>query len=100
MLVQKIILHPVMPSIYTDSTYLQNNPTWHEEDAPFKAGKIMELLRRNHPNAETICEIGCGSGEILVQLAHQLPDTVFWGYDISPQATEIAKKERNRTHNH
>jgi hypothetical protein len=64
-----------MQDIYNDHTYLANNPTWHEEDAPFKAERIMRLLRRNAIARNSICEVGCGSGEILVQLAAQLPPT-------------------------
>ncbi len=62
-----------MADIYNDATYLNNNPTWHEEDAPFKAGKIAALLNNNHIDFKTVCEVGCGTGEILVQLAAQFP---------------------------
>lgn len=83
-----------MTSIYTDNTYLENNPTWHEEDAPLKAKNILDLLKRQKILPDTIAEIGCGSAEILVQLSKRMPNrTKFWGYDISPQAIEIAKKK-------
>ena len=32
--------------IYHDGTYLQKNPTWHAEDAPYKANDVMKLLRK------------------------------------------------------
>ena len=39
-------------------------------------------------------EVGCGAGEILVQLARQLgPASVLKGYDISPQAIQIAAEK-------
>lgn len=83
-----------MNDIYNDSTYLTNNPRWHEEDAPFKAGKIIELLERNPVDFKTVAEIGCGSGEILVQLEKKLPAvTNFFGYDISKDAINIARKK-------
>lgn len=83
-----------MSSIYTDSTYLENNPTWHEEDAPFKAKTALDLLKKHKILPDTIAEIGCGSAEVLVQLSKKMPNrTKFWGYDISPQAIEIAKKK-------
>lgn len=83
-----------MTSIYTDSTYLENNPTWHEEDAPFKAMTALDLLKKQKLLPDTIAEVGCGSAEILVQLSKKMPNrTKFWGYDISPQAIEIAKKK-------
>ena len=33
-------------NIYEDGSYLAKNPTWHEEDAPFKAKYIFELLQQ------------------------------------------------------
>jgi predicted TPR repeat methyltransferase len=83
-----------MEDIYNNKSYLSNNPTWHEEDAPFKAGKIIELLKRNPVQFQTVAEIGCGSGEILLQLEKELPDVKsFTGYDISKDAISIAKKK-------
>lgn len=83
-----------MNEIYNDKTYLEKNPTWHEEDAPFKANKIINLLSRNSISFKTVSEIGCGSGEILVQLESQLPDvTNLFGFDISKDAINIAKKK-------
>jgi predicted RNA methylase len=89
----------IMKDIYNDHTYLNNNPTWHEEDAPFKAGKIIELLQRNPIAFETVAEIGCGSGEILVNLEKSLPNvSSFYGYDISTDAINIAqRKETDKT---
>jgi predicted RNA methylase len=85
----------VMATMYTDSTYLHNNPNWHQEDAPFKANKIMQVWRKHGGVANTVCEVGCGSGQILVQLAQQLPNAEFWGYDISPQAIKIAQQNES-----
>jgi cyclopropane fatty-acyl-phospholipid synthase-like methyltransferase len=86
---------PGMKDIYNDATYLANNPTWHEEDAPFKAERILKLLRRHPLIFDTVCEVGCGSGEILVQLARQLPPSMrFFGYDISQDAIAIASRKQ------
>lgn len=83
-----------MKDIYNDNTYLAKNPTWHEEDASFKASKIIKLLERNSISYRTVSEIGCGSGEILVQLEYQLPEVKkFFGFDISKDAINIAKKK-------
>ncbi len=85
-------------NIYNNHIYLKNNPTWHEEDAPFKSNKIIQLINRNHIYFKTVCEIGCGTGEILVQLANSFDETeMFYGFDISADAIDIAKrKETNR----
>jgi hypothetical protein len=79
-----------MQDIYRDGHYKDSNPTWHEDDAPWKARQIESILRANDVPFETVCEVGCGSGEILVQLSESFQDAVFEGYDISPQAHEIA----------
>lgn len=83
-----------MKDIYNDRTYLNNNPDWHEKDAPFKVGKIIELLGRNSIPLQTVCEAGCGSGEILVRMCAVLPalDRCL-GLDISKDAIAIAKKK-------
>jgi predicted TPR repeat methyltransferase len=82
-----------MKDIYNNKTYLTNNPTWHAEDAAFKAEKIIKLLERNSIHFETVAEVGCGSGEILVQLENRLDKvTNFFGFDISKDAIEIAGK--------
>jgi len=80
--------------IYTDGSYLdRTGGTWHLEDSPFKAQQIARMLAR-HPEVQpnSICEIGCGAGGILVELEKLLPRHVaFTGYDISPQAYAISK---------
>lgn len=73
-------------SIYKNTDYLQHNETWHVEDSAWKADQIVKLIDRNGIQARHICEVGCGAGEILVQLSKKLPDQVqYTGYDISPQ---------------
>ncbi len=78
--------------IYNDGTYLRQNPTWHTEDSAWKAELISKMLERNSIVPNTICEVGCGAGEILSYLASQgSGQTRFVGYEISPQAYEISK---------
>lgn len=82
-----------MPDIYSDGTYLANNPGWHEEDAAWKAAKIVEILRRNGVEPRTVAEIGCGSGAVLEAVSKTLGSAASCiGYDISPQAAGIASK--------
>ena len=84
-------------TIYSQGQYLQNNPTWHEEDASWKADNILEIINRNQIDASSICEIGCGSGEILSCLYPHCEDSELVGYEISPQAFEICKpKQQDR----
>lgn len=80
-------------NIYTDHTYLEHNPDWHGADAPFKAEKIAYLLKKNNISFMSVCEIGCGSGKILVQLSKKFQGKNWTGYDISPDAIKIAKSK-------
>jgi 2-polyprenyl-3-methyl-5-hydroxy-6-metoxy-1,4-benzoquinol methylase len=53
-------------------------------------------MQKNSLQPRTICEIGCGAGEILKQLQSWLPaDTALCGYDISPQALEFWRQRAN-----
>lgn len=89
-----------MENLYTEKNgeYLMKNPSWHVEDSPWKASQILKMLGRNKLNPETVVEVGCGAGEILNQLYSQMPNNVrFTGYDISPDAIELAKRrEKDR----
>ena len=76
-----------MDSIYTDGTYLSKNPVWHADDSAWKAAHIATMLERHGLAPRTVCEVGCGAGEILRSLSTRLdPSTRFIGYDISPDA--------------
>ena len=81
-----------MRNIYNDHTYLKNNPDWHAGDATFKAREILKLLDRIPEPVFKIAELGCGSGQILVELSNTLPvQTRFFGFDTSSDALAIAK---------
>lgn len=85
-----------METIYTDGTYLRNNPGWHVDDSPWKAKHVARMLERHAIVPATVCEIGCGAGEILRSLSTLLErGTRFVGYDISPDAYEICKAKAN-----
>jgi hypothetical protein len=80
------------PSIYTDGTYLASTSSWHEQDSPWKAQHIEAMLERNGLHPKTICEVGCGAGEILNWLSRELPGAEsFTGYEISPQALALCQ---------
>lgn len=81
---------------YETGEYLEHNQSWHTEDSPWKAGNILKIMLRNQLNPESICEVGCGAGEILRQMSMQLPSgKQFYGYEISPQAFEMSKSREN-----
>lgn len=89
-------------SIYTDGVYLANNPTWHVEDSPWKAQNVLKMIKKNSIdfNLNTVCEIGCGAGEILNQLSNKLDRNIeYYGYEISQDAYNMARqRERGRLH--
>lgn len=77
---------------YVNGDYLKVAPTWHVEESAWKAEQILRLMARNNIRPKTICDVGCGAGEVIKQLSERMDsDCVFWGYDISPQAFEICK---------
>jgi cyclopropane fatty-acyl-phospholipid synthase-like methyltransferase len=87
-----------MKEMYESDLYVEKNPTWHEEDAPWKAGHIERMIKRNKIAHDSICEIGCGTGEILLTLEKAFPAATLSGYEISPQAfSRASHKEASRT---
>ena len=85
-------------NIYESGVYLAKHPDWHAKDSPFKSKNIIKMIKRNNLSPNTICEVGCGAGEILSNLYKRLPeDIIFTGYEISPQAYKIcANKKKDR----
>ena len=67
--------------MYISNEYLEKNPTWHVEDSPWKAKQILRIIENNNLQPNSICEIGCGGGEILHQLFLQMNNNIsFIGY--------------------
>ncbi len=83
-------------SIYKTGEYLEKNPTYHVEDSAWKAGQILRMIAKHQLRPRSICEVGCGAGEILKQLQSSLPaDTQLCGYEISPQAFALCRERAN-----
>jgi SAM-dependent methyltransferase len=87
----------LMDAMYTAGEYLKRNPTWHEEDASWKARQITRMIKENAVAPSSMCEVGCGTGQILVELARDFPSTKLVGYEISPQAFELWQEKGNST---
>jgi SAM-dependent methyltransferase len=84
------------PNLYLDGKYLLKNPQWHVEESPWKAKQVLRMLRQNDLAPKSICDVGCGAGEVLSQLQKSLDrDCIFRGYDISPQALGLAGSRAN-----
>jgi len=79
-------------SIYETGEYVERNPTYHVEDSAWKATQVLKMIEKHRLDPRTLCEVGCGAGEILRQLQSQLPaETEFSGYEISPQAFALCQ---------
>ena len=83
-------------NIYLEGTYIENNPGWHANDAPWKAQNIAKILHQHSLAPASVCEVGCGSGEVLAQLLPYFQDAKYFGYEISPQAFEICQMKANK----
>lgn len=81
---------------YMDGRYVKKNPTWFVEESPFKLQQILRMLEKNHLKPRTVCEVGCGAGEVLKLLQERMDSHCrFYGYDISPQALEMCQRRTN-----
>lgn len=79
---------------YLDGTYLANNPSWDRQDCRWKAKLVKQILDEFKVEPKTICDVGCGSGDVLACLKQFNPDREFTGYDISPQAEQFWEEHR------
>jgi len=79
-------------NIYTDGTYVNRHPEWHVPDSAWKAKHTLNILSKNNLVPKSICEVGCGAGEII-RILHDAfsNDAYCCGYEISPQAFELCK---------
>jgi SAM-dependent methyltransferase len=84
----------VSDALYTSGEYLASNPTWHAEDSAWKAVQVMGMLNRHGLRPRTVCEVGCGVGEVLRELHDRMDHQPnFVGYEISPQAFKLAASQ-------
>jgi len=79
--------------MYTQGQYLHSNPSWHVEDSSWKANEILRMITRHNIEPETVCDVGCGAGEVLRRLYDLMSSTVrFVGYEISPHAFGLCRR--------
>lgn len=83
---------------YLTGEYQEKNPSFHVEDSPWKARQIQKMLDSQAAVPSRVAEVGCGAGEILVQLAKLYPDAKFDGFEMSPQGFALSRqRESDRT---
>ncbi len=82
--------------LYVSGAYLERNPDWHLRESPWKAAQVARMLREHDIHPQTLCEVGCGVGEVLAQLQNQLDtDCDLWGYEVSPIPLSRAQDRAN-----
>ena len=88
-----------MKDPYNDGTYLHHNQQWHQEDSPYKADLVMQMLRHAKQDFQTCADVGCGAGGVTSILAKTFSDKVFHGFDTSKDAARFwaAHAESNLT---
>lgn len=85
-----------MESMYLDKQYLEMNPTYHVEDSPAKVREIARMVGKHGLRPGTVCDVGCGAGEVLRLFQPRLPSaTLLHGYEISPHAFALCKEREN-----
>lgn len=77
--------------VYNNGAYERLNPTWHTEDSLLKARNVCDILTKNYiTDLKTVCDVGCGTGQVLVHLRNMLGEHIdYTGYDISERAVDI-----------
>jgi glycosyltransferase involved in cell wall biosynthesis len=89
-------------SLYVSGEYLEHNPGWHQEDASWKTKEIIKVITQSlwqqlktAKALPRIVDIGCGTGQILKNLAGDFKTqgipAVYQGYDLSEQIINQAK---------
>jgi hypothetical protein len=74
---------------YLDGSYVAHNPTWDREDSPWKAAQVLKVLGAAGLRPRWIAEVGCGAGDVLLELAAALPEAELSGFDIAPDAARF-----------
>jgi SAM-dependent methyltransferase len=82
----------ILQAMRYEEDYASNNPQWHLEDAEDKVGDVLTAIARAQLTIHSICDIGCGVGEVLAQLHRRLQTERTVGYDVSHYAIELAKQ--------
>lgn len=86
-----------MKDIYSgeNSEYFKLKTDWDVGDSPWKAKYAFDILNKNKINPKSVTEVGCGVGEILLNMDRLYNDKsiVYEGYDIAFDAIKVAKNK-------
>jgi len=79
---------------YRNGTYLTQNPDWDRQDCLWKARLVRNVLDEFKIEPKSVCEVGCGTGDVLVHLKQFYPQCEYTGYDISPQVEQFWEEHK------
>jgi SAM-dependent methyltransferase len=88
-------------NFYTSDDYIRKNPTLHEEDSPWKVGRIIpmvdSLIEGIKKQKMTILDVGGGAGLILNHISEHIEKEYAkmvekYAIDLSPGMLDIQKK--------
>jgi SAM-dependent methyltransferase len=79
-------------SVQYEADYAELNPGWHVEDAEDKTTAVLKSMQRASLRPRSICDVGCGAGDVLARLHRTLRTERAVGYDISQRAVELASR--------
>lgn len=86
-----------LAQIYQDGTYASKNSAFGDDNSEMKIDKALEAVRRYGLTPQTIAEVGCGGGAILLGAAEALNVTSAVGIEPMPEAYAVAKsRETNQ----
>ncbi len=87
-------------NVYNNGVYEKLNPSWHAEDSYMKALCVHNfLLKNNIMDFKSVCDTGCGAGQVLVHLKQMLnkqEPLSYVGYDISERSIEICHSYKHK----
>ena len=87
---------------YLSGDYTKKNHSYHIEDSNFKWSNFVKILKKSNLNlnkVNSVSDIGCGSGQILIKASNSNlfnKQCIFDGYDINPDAINAAKKNSSK----
>ncbi len=82
----------VSEEMYLRGEYARRNPGWHEEDAPWKARHVGDILADHGICPASLVDVGCGTGGVLESLRSRFPEARLVGYDISSDGLAGARR--------
>ena len=83
--------------MYESEVYSDLHRDYHVEDSAWKADQILGLVDKGELSPESICEVGCGAGEILRDLGERLPGVrILEGFEPNRRGFELCQSKASQ----